>query len=123
MTTNNLDALADAFLEAQITLDGAKERLEDAKATFIEALKAEGKFNPTFKTAGHAKFSISPNRTFDAEGAAKKFLSEEDYKECLVEKIDPKKVTQYITPKQKEKYMKDNPVPFKIGVKVLGEDD
>lgn len=120
---NNLDTLADAFLEAQINLDGAKERLEDAKATFIEALKAEGKFNPRFKTAGHAKFSISPNRTFDAEGAAKKFLDEETYKECLVEKIDSKLVTANLSPKQKEQFMVDNAVPFKIGVKVLGDDD
>lgn len=120
---NNLDALADAFLEAQINLDGAKERLEDIKATFIEALKAEGKFNPRFKTAGHAKFSISPNRTFDAEGAAKEYLDEETYKECLVAKVDPKLVTANLTPKQKEKFMKDNAVPFKIGVKVLGDDD
>lgn len=121
--TTKLDALADAFLEAQINLDGAKERLEDAKATFIEALEAEGKFNPRFKTAGHAKFSISPNRTFDAEGAAKKYLDEETYKECLVAKVDPKLVTANLTPKQKEMFMKDNAVPFKIGVRLLEEDD
>lgn len=120
---NNLDKLADDFLEAQIMMDGAKERLEDAKATFVEALKAENKFNPHFKTAGHAKFTISPNRTFDAEGAAKEFLDEETYKECLVEKIDAKLVTANLSPKQKEKFMVDNTVPFKIGVKVLGDDD
>ncbi len=121
--TTKLDQLADAFLEAQINLDGAKERLEYAKATFIEALEAEGKFTPHFKTAGHAKFSISPNRRFDAEGAAKEYLDEETYKECLVAKVDPKLVTANLTPKQKEKFMKDNAVPFKIGVKVLGDDD
>lgn len=121
--TTKLDQLADKFLDAQINLDGAKERFEEAKATFIEALKAENKFNPRFKTAGHAKFTISPNRTFDAEGAAREFLDEEDYSQVIVEKVDPKLVTQYITPKQKEKYMKDNAVPFKIGIKVLGDDD
>lgn len=120
---NNLDQLADKFLEAQIMMDGAKERLEDAKTTFVEALKAENKFNPRFKTAGNAKFSISPNRTFDAEGAAKEYLDEETYKECLVAKVDPKLVTANLTPKQKEAFMKDYAVPFKISVAVLGADD
>lgn len=121
--TTKLDQLADAFLEAQINLDGAKERFEEAKATFIEALKAENKFNPRTKSYGHAKLSITPNRKFDAEGAAKKFLDEETYKECLVEKVEPKLVTANLTPKQKEEFMVDHPVPFKVSVAVLGEDD
>lgn len=120
---NNLDQLADKFLEAQIMMDGAKERLEDAKATFVEALKAENKFNPRFKTAGNAKFAITPNRTFDIEGAAKKFLDEETIEECKVAKLDTKLVSANLTPKQKEEFMVDNAVPFKIGVKVLGADD
>ena len=119
----NLDALADKFLEAKLAHDGAKERLDDAKATFVEALKDEDKYNPFFKTAGNAKFSISPNRRFDAEGAAKEFLDEETYEECLVAKVDPKLVTANLTPKQKEKFMKDYADPFKISVAVLGEDD
>lgn len=120
---NNLHQLADKFLEAQIMMDGAKERLEDAKATFVEALKAENKFNPRTKTYGNAKLSITPNRKFDAESAAADFLDEETFKECLVEKLDPKLVVENLTPKQKEKYMVDYPTPFKISVTVLGDDD
>ena len=120
--TTNLDALADAFLEAQINLDGAKERLEDAKATFIEALEAEGKFNPRTKAYGSARLRITPNRYFDVESATSE-VSEEVLEECRVTKVDPKLLALNLTPKQKEQFMKDYAVPFKISVAVLGEDD
>lgn len=119
---NNLDQLADKFLEAQIMMDGAKERLEDAKTTFVEALKAENKFNPRTKAYGSARLRITPNRFFDVESATSE-VSEEILAECRVTKVDPKLLALNLTPKQKEAHMKDYATPFKVSVSVLDDDE
>lgn len=114
----SLEQLALVALATKMKADKAKSEADAAKANFIAALRERGMFNQNTHAVGHVKTNLTPNRYFDAE-AAFASLSEEDQKECLVEAPDAKLVQEHLTPKQRESFMKDYDVPFKLGLAVL----
>lgn len=116
----NLENLAQAALAADIKAKEAKDYADEAKAIFVEALIAEGKFNANTKAVGDVRTKVTPNRFFDAE-AAFESLDKKTQKAVLVTKPDPKLIQANITPVQKEQFMKDYAVPFKLGLDVLGD--
>ena len=113
-----LDELADKLLEAQLALDEAKERFEEAKADFIEEAKRAGKYDSSLKAAGNARIKLTPNRFFDVK-EAEKFLTKKTLKECTVPTLDPKLVKAHLTPIQLEEAMRTYSNPFKLSVSVL----
>lgn len=118
---NNIDKLADEALTLQIEAGIAKERAEEAKAAFLEALEAEHKLNPDFKATENVRVKVMPNRYFDIDEAFNS-LPKKLQKEVLVSKPDPKLVKANLTGNQVEAHMKSYANPWKVSLAVLEED-
>lgn len=118
--STNLENLAQTALAADIKAKEAKDYADEAKAIFVEALIAENKFNANTKAVGDVRVKLTPNRFFDA-AAAFESLDKKTQKAVLVTKPDPKLIQANITPVQKEQFMKDYAVPFKLGLDVLDD--
>lgn len=114
----SLEQLALVALALKIKADKAKTDYETAKSNFIEALRAKDMFNENTHAIGHVKTDFTPNRWFDAD-AAFASLPKKAQKECLVEVPDAKLIQAHLTPIQREKFMKDRDVPFKVSLSVL----
>jgi len=114
-TQAELEKLASIALRAEIKHKAAKAELDKAKAELIGALMDAGRFNKDTRALGSVKLNITPNRYFDVETALT-LVTPEDIEESTIEVIDAKLLQQHMTPIQKEKAMKDHPVPFKLGL-------
>lgn len=114
----DIETLAQKALDADIAAKEAKERADEAKALLIEALKAEDMFNTSTKAVGNVRSKITPNRFFDAD-AAFESLPKALQKQVMVTKPDANLIKANLTPIQKEQFMKDYAVPFKVSLDVL----
>ena len=114
----NLDALANAALEADIALKEAKERADEAKAVLIEALTEAGKFDPSTKALGHTRLKITPNRFFN-QAKAEALVTKKVLKECEVTKVDAALLKKHLTGIQLASVMDSYATPFKVGLDVL----
>lgn len=117
---NVLDTLANEMLEAQIALEEAKERFEEAKEAFIAEATKQGKWNTSLKAAGNARLKISRNRRFDTK-IAEGLVTKKVIKECTVPTLDAKLLKNHLTPIQLEECMVDYTQPFKMSVSVLDD--
>ena len=111
--------LATIALKTKLAADNALEIAEAAKLAFLQQMIAEDMFNPDTKAIGPVKTNITPNRFFDLDTALT-LLPEDVIEECKVEIVDPAKLKENMTPKQKEACMKSYEVPYKLGLKVNG---
>lgn len=113
-----LEKLAKVALRAQIKADAATAELTKAKKELMLGLMDAGMFNKDTKAIGDVQTNITPNRYFDVDTALT-LVTAKDIEESTVEVVDANLLQQHMTPIQKERAMKDHPVPFKLGLKPL----
>lgn len=116
----DLSALArNAYTADQKAKEAAKQA-EQAKTEFVKALQEAGKYNNNTKVVGAIRTKISPNRKFNAEKALK-YLTEEQYINCLVTRLDEMLIKRKLTPEQLEESMDFHKNPYKMSLELNKE--
>ena len=78
---DDLEALAETALMADLAFKEAKEKAESTKAAFKKALEDAGKLNPDFKGIGIVRTVIKEVNRFDPKKAVE-LLNESEIREC-----------------------------------------